>query len=86
VVDEGSDAAAVLIGMPEFVVRAAVEEAGEVWVLVETPPAPTGCPGWIIRGDVWRDKPVGLRYISAWRGIRALPSQVYLLAYRTPIR
>ncbi len=44
-VDEGSDAAAVLIGMPEFVVRAAVEEDGEVWVLIETPPAVTGCPG-----------------------------------------
>ena len=44
-VDEGSDAAAVLVGMPEFVVRAAVEEDGEVWVLVETPPTPTGCPG-----------------------------------------
>ena len=42
-VDEGSDAAAVLVGMPEFVVRAAVEEDGEVWVLIETPPAVTGC-------------------------------------------
>ncbi len=29
--DEGSDAAAVLVGMPEFVVRAASEEDGEVW-------------------------------------------------------
>ncbi len=43
--EEGSDAAAVLVGMPEFVVRAAVEEDGEVWVLVETPSAVTGCPG-----------------------------------------
>jgi transposase len=45
VVDEGSDAAAVLVGMPEFVVRAAVEEDGEVWVLIETPAALTGCAG-----------------------------------------
>lgn len=43
-VNEGSDAAAVLVGMPEFVVRAAFEESGEVWVLLETPAAPTGCP------------------------------------------
>jgi transposase len=42
---ESSDAAVVLVGIPEFVVRDAVEEDGEVWVLVETPPAPTGCPG-----------------------------------------
>ncbi len=42
---EGSDAAAVLVGMLEFVVRAAVEEDGEVWVLIETPSAVTGCPG-----------------------------------------
>ena len=32
-----SDPAAVLVGMPEFVVRAAVEDDGEVWMLVETP-------------------------------------------------
>lgn len=43
--DEGSDAAAVLVGMVEFVVRAAVEEAGEVWVLIETPPMVTACAG-----------------------------------------
>ncbi len=43
--NERSDPAAVLVGMPEFVVRAAVEEDGEVWVLIETPPAATGCPG-----------------------------------------
>lgn len=42
--NEGSDAAAVLVGMPEFVVRAAVEEEGEVWVLIETPATATGCP------------------------------------------
>ena len=42
---ESSDAAAVLVGMPEFVVRGAVEEDGEVWVLIETPPAVMGCPG-----------------------------------------
>ena len=41
--DKDSDAAAVLVGMPEFVVRAAVEEDGEVWVLIETPAALTGC-------------------------------------------
>jgi len=35
----------VLVGMPEFVVRAAVEEDGEVWVLVETPAAVTACAG-----------------------------------------
>ncbi len=44
-VDEGSDSAAVLVGMPEFVVRAAVGEDGEVWVLIETPPAETGLSG-----------------------------------------
>ena len=44
-VDEGSDAAAVLVGMPEFVVRGAVEDDGEVWVLIETPAGVTGCPG-----------------------------------------
>jgi transposase len=42
---ESSDAAAVLVGMPEFVVHAAVEEGREVWVLIETPPAPTACSG-----------------------------------------
>jgi transposase len=42
---ERSDAAAVLVGMAEFVVRDAVEEDGEVWVLIETPPAVTGCRG-----------------------------------------
>jgi transposase len=41
---DSSDAAAVLVGMPEFVVRDAVEDDGEVWVLIETPPVVTGCP------------------------------------------
>jgi transposase len=40
----GSDLAAVLIGMPEFVVLAAVEEDGEVWLLAETTNTSTGCP------------------------------------------
>ncbi|MGH9268794.1 MAG: hypothetical protein ACRD0D_11550 [Acidimicrobiales bacterium] len=35
-----------LIGMPEFVVRAAVDDSGEVWVPVETPPGPVHSPGW----------------------------------------
>jgi zinc-finger of transposase IS204/IS1001/IS1096/IS1165/Helix-turn-helix domain of transposase family ISL3 len=45
VASDSSDPAAVLVGMPELVVRAAVEEGGEVWVLVETPAAVTACAG-----------------------------------------
>ncbi len=48
---EVTDAAAVLIGMPEFMVRAAVEDGGEVWVLIETPPAPTACWGCGTRAE-----------------------------------
>lgn len=44
-VDEGSDAAAVLIGIPEFVVLAVVEDDGEVWTLVETRAGRVGCSG-----------------------------------------
>jgi transposase len=40
---KGSDVAAVLVGMPEFVVLAAVEEDGEVWLLVETTATTVGC-------------------------------------------
>ena len=40
---QGSDTAAVLVGMPEFVVLAAMEDAGEVWLLVETRASEAGC-------------------------------------------
>jgi transposase len=43
VASDSSDPAAVLIGMPELVVRAAVEDGGEVWILVETPAMVTAC-------------------------------------------
>ncbi len=48
---EVTDAAAVLVGMAEFVVRAAVEDDGEVWVLIETPPVPTACAGCGTRAE-----------------------------------
>ena len=48
---DSSDAAAVLVGMAEFVVRAAVEDAGEIWVLIETPPVATACPGCGTRAE-----------------------------------
>lgn len=41
---KGSDVAAVLVGMPEFGVLAAVEQDGEIWLLAETTSAVTGCP------------------------------------------
>ena len=40
---DSSDPAAVLVGMAEFVVRSAVEDDGEVWILVETPTSVTAC-------------------------------------------
>ena len=48
---EVTDAAAVLVGMPEFAVRAAVEDAGEIWVLIETPSVPTACSGCGTRAE-----------------------------------
>ena len=46
---KSSDAAAVLVGMPEFVVKAAVEDGDEVWLLVETKATATGCPSCGVR-------------------------------------
>ena len=40
---EATDTAAVLVGMPEFVVLAATEDNGEVWLAVETAAAIVGC-------------------------------------------
>ncbi len=41
---KGSDAAGVLVGMPEVMVIAAVEDDGELWLLVETKDSVTGRP------------------------------------------
>lgn len=58
--DKASDATAVLIGMPDFVVQAATEEDGEVWLLVETVATVMGCAGCGTRAKAKgrRDTPV----------------------------
>ena len=65
--EDGSDSAATLIGMPGFVVRAAAEDdGGQVWVLVETTAATARCAGCGVRAESKgrkeakvRDLPVG---------------------------
>lgn len=51
--DGSGRVSAVLLGLPGFVVLSAAERAGEAELLVETPPAVTGCPGaggrWVAR-------------------------------------
>jgi transposase len=72
---EGSDTAAVLVGMPEFVVLSAVEEDGEVWLLVETRTSVTACPSCGVRAKakdrretMVRDLPVaGRPTVLVWR-------------------
>lgn len=72
---KGSDAAAVLVGMPGFVVLAAVEDDGELWLLVETTASTVGCPSCGVRAKpkdrretTLRDLPVaGLPVVLVWR-------------------
>ena len=71
----GSDTAAVLVGMPEFVVLAAVEDDGELWLLVETKASLVGCPSCGVRAKAKgrrettvRDLPVaGRPTVLVWR-------------------
>lgn len=55
--------------MPEFVVLAAVEDDGEVWLAVETKMARTGCPSCGVgRETTVRDLPVaGRPTVLVWR-------------------
>src|SRR5947199_10873410 len=61
--------------MPEFVVLAATEEDGEVWLLVETTATTTGCAGCGVRAEpkgrretTVRDLPVaGRPCVLVWR-------------------
>lgn len=72
---KGSDMAAVLVGMPEFVVLATTEEDGEVWLLVETKASVAGCPSCGVRAKpkdrretTLRDLPVaGRPTVLVWR-------------------
>ncbi len=72
---EASDTAAVLIGMPEFAVLAAVEDDGELWLLVETAASVVGCPTCGVRAKpkgrrdtTVRDLPVaGRPTVLVWR-------------------
>lgn len=75
-VEDGSDSAATLIGMPGFVVRAAAEDDdGQVWVLVETTAKTARCAGCGVRAESKgrkevkvRDLPVGGRpVVLVWR-------------------
>lgn len=49
--ENGSDSACAFLGMPELVVQVAVEDAGELFVLVETEAGPVGCPGCGTRAE-----------------------------------
>lgn len=72
---QGSDTAAVLVGMPEFAVLAAMEDAGEVWLLVETRATEVGCASCGTRArpkgrreTMVRDLPAGGRpVVLVWR-------------------
>lgn len=72
---KGTDVGAVLIGMPEFVVLAATEDDGEVWLLVETMATAVACPSCGVRAKpkarretTVRDLPVaGRPCVLVWR-------------------
>jgi transposase len=72
---KGSDAAAVLVGVSAFVVMAAVEDDGELWMLVETKASVTGCRSCGVRAKpkdrrdtTVRDLPVaGRPTVLVWR-------------------
>lgn len=72
---KGTDVGAVLVGMPEFVVLAATEHDGEVWLLVETTAVTVGCPSCGVRATpkdrretTVRDLPVaGRPCVLVWR-------------------
>ncbi len=72
---EGSDPAAVLMGMPEFVVLAVIEDDGELWLLVETKASVVACLSCGVRArakdrreTMVRDLPVaGRPTVLVWR-------------------